>query len=57
MSIKAWDNKGIRQIALMRSSGNTAGTIAYRKSSFMLGILLQIGVDDKEWIMVGEDGG
>ena len=23
----------------------------------MLGILLQIGVDDKDWIMVGEDGG
>ena len=56
-SIKAWDNKGIRQIAPRRSSGNTAGTIAYRKSSFMLGILLQIGVDDKDWIMVGEDGG
>ena len=23
----------------------------------MLGILLQIEVDDKDWIMVGEDGG
>ena len=23
----------------------------------MLGILLQIGVDDKDWIMVGGDGG
>ena len=57
MSTKAWKDEGIWQIASRWSSGNTAGTIAYRKSSFMLGILLQIGVDDKDWIMVGEDGG
>ena len=56
-SIKAWEDKGIWQRAPRRSSGNTAGTIAYRNSPFMLDILLQIGVDDKDWIMVGEDGG
>ena len=28
-----------------------------QKPVLILGILLQIGVDDKDWIMVGEDGG
>ena len=53
----SWEDKGIWQRAPMRSFGNTAVTIAYRIRSFMLGILLQVGVDITDWIMVGEDGG